>query len=88
LLNRAIPLTDKLVKHFKAYQSATLTTNRFNTWKNELKTAQNILASMDKLAGRDKDNLYNYQKHISTKRLQKHNDFWEVLKGSETILGM
>ncbi|WP_146131015.1 hypothetical protein [Marinilabilia salmonicolor] len=88
LLDKAIPLTEKLVKHFQAYQSGNLTTNRLDIWKNEVKNAQNIHDTMKNLPGRNKDNLYNYQKHFSTERLKEYNEFWEVLIGSKEILGI
>lgn len=88
LLDKAIPLTDKLLNHFNAYQHATLTLDRLNTWKSEVNSGQIIFESMNKLPGFDMDNLYNFQKHIPTERLKQYNDFSEVLKGSQVILGM
>jgi hypothetical protein len=88
LMKEAAILTDKLVNHFNAYQHATLTTDRLNQWKSELGSAQKIYDEMQGLKGRDIDNLYNYQKHINMETLEKYNDFWQVLSGSNKILGM
>lgn len=88
LVNQSVPITTNLLNHFNAYQHATLTVERLNIWKAEVTKGQNIYDKMQALKGRDMDNLYNYQKHLSTETLDKFNNFWQVLSGSKPILGM
>lgn len=82
------PLTEKLVKHFSSHKNRTMTTTRLSIWKSDLKKAKNIYSKILSLKGNESDNIINFNQQVNNKTLDSYNDFSQVVKGSEQVLGM
>ena len=87
-VNQAFPLTEKLVNHFSAHKNRTMNSTRMTQWKSDLKNAKIIYNKINSLKGNNIENATNFNQQISIKTLDKYNEFWQVLRGSEEVLGM
>lgn len=87
-INASIPLTDKLVKHFSSYQNGTMSESRQLIWEEDLKKAKNIYNNIRSLKGNESENTINFNQQLNRKTLEEYNEFWQVVKGSERILGL
>ena len=87
-VNQATPLTDKLVNHFRAHRNRTMNATRMIQWKSDLKKSKIIYDKINSLKGNNIDNATNFNQQINVKILNIYNEFWQVLRGSEEVLGM
>jgi|GEM_PF-5424533 len=88
LMVTAKPLTDKIVNHFNAYRSLTMTHSRLSVWKQDVINADGILKKANSLKGAEQENLYNFNNQIAIDKLRTYNDLTDVVNGSKTILGL
>lgn len=88
LAQQSKPLMESLAKHFSSYQYATLTTDRLNVWKQDVLKADELNKKVNSLKGREKENIYNFQKHLDYHLIGEYNDFRDVLIASKKILGL
>jgi hypothetical protein len=88
LLNESKPLINKLADHYNAHRSRTMTTERIAIWKQDVLKADGILKKMTSLKGAEKENTVNFNYQFSTETLNKYNEFWGVVTGSKTVLGL
>lgn len=87
-VNQTLPLTEKLVNHFSSYRNKSMNSTRLEQWKSDLKNAKAIYNKITSLKGNNIENAINFNQQINTKTLDKFNEFWQVLKGSEEVLGI
>lgn len=87
-INTSLPLTKKLVNHYSSYKNKTMTKARLITWKSDLEKAKSINKKIKSLKGNERENITNFNQQIEKETLDKYNDFWQVIKGSEQVIGI